>query len=219
MKKIISTFFCFLIINGTFAQTKDHRIGISLGGGSQKYHGDLGNGFTLRNRVWRGSVALNLNYYVSKSFDFGLHYSIGDFGYCQPHDMTLLVVAQEDQCGGCIDRVGLGNLSSRMYMGGVLAKYKFNNGYILRENSRIKPFIYSGVSINTLIDRMKMNCVQEGNYFTVNAGLGVRFYLTDKVNLGYNMNFGNFVSDELDFISLGKSDMFIQNTFSLGIDL
>jgi hypothetical protein len=219
MKRFLVTCICLLSISCTFSQTKENKIGITIGGGSQKYSGDLGNGFTLRNRVWRGSVALNVNYYLTKSFDIGLHYSIGDFGYCQPHDMTVIAVVDEDQCDGCVDRIGLGNLSSRMYMGGVLVKYKFNNGYLLNENCRIKPYIYSGLSINTLDDRMKMKCVSEGNYLSINSGVGVRLYLNNRVNIGYNMNFGYFASDELDFLSSGNNDMFLQNTFSLGIDL
>jgi OmpA-OmpF porin, OOP family len=219
MKKRSMLTVCLLAGFGCIAQSQEHRIGITVGGGSQKYNGDLGNGFQLKNEVWRGSVAVNANYYLNPSFDVGLNGSIGDFGFCQPHDMADKEAALEDRCPGCLARVGLGNLSSRMYMGGALLKYKFSNGYLLREDFRIRPYVYAGVSVNYLQDKMRMNCIVEGNYLVVNSGIGARYYLNERFNVGYNLNIGYFTSDGLDFISRGRSDLFLQNTVFVGIDL
>lgn len=202
-----------------FAQTNQNRVGVTFGGGSQKYSGDLGNGFTLKNEVWRGGVALNINVYLNPSLDISGYGSIGDFGYCQPHDKKDMIVPEEDRCDACLGRLGLGNLSSRMYVTGVQLRYKFNNGYLLREELRIKPYVYMGVAVNKLTDRMKMNCVETGNYLTVNSGIGVRYYVSERLNIGYNLNVGYFTSDKLDFLSRGASDMYLQNTVFLGVDL
>lgn len=202
-----------------FTQTNQNRVGITIGGGSQKYSGDLGNGFTLKNEVWRGGVALNINVYLNPSLEISGYGSIGDFGYCQPDDKKNMVVAEGDRCDGCLDRLGLGNLSSRMYVSGVQLRYKFNNGYLLREELRIKPYVYMGVAVNKLTDRMKMNCVDAGNYLTINSGIGVRYYVSERLNIGYNLNVGYFTSDKLDFLSRGASDMYLQNTVFVGVDL
>lgn len=219
MKKALLTAFAFTLALSALAQTSQNRLGVTLGGGSQKYRGDLGNGFKIKNEVWRGGVSGNVNYYLTPSFDAGLNGSIGDFGFCQPHDMANKEVALEDRCPGCLARVGLGNLSSRMYMGGVQLKYKFANGYLLREDFRIRPYVYAGFSVNKLVDRMGMDCIVEGNYATLNSGIGARFYVTERLNVGYNLNIGYFVSDGLDFISRNESDLFLQNNVFLGIDL
>ncbi|HLP56984.1 MAG TPA: outer membrane beta-barrel protein [Fluviicola sp.] len=206
------------IAGSSFAQTSQHRVGITFGGGSQKYSGDLGNGFTLKNEVWRGGVALNVNVYLNPSFDISGYGTIGDLGYCQPHDKRDMIVPEEDRCPACLT-LGLGNLSSRMYVTGVQLRYKFNNGYLLRENLRIKPYVYIGVAVNKLTDRMKMNCVEAGNYLTVNSGIGARYYVSERLNIGYNLNVGYFTSDKLDFLSRGASDLYLQNTVFVGVDL
>lgn len=157
--------------------------------------------------------------YLNRSFDVGINASVGDFGYCQPHDMANKAVALAHRCPGCLTRIGLGNLSSRMYIAGIQVRYKFSNGYLLKEDSRIQPFVYAGASVNGIDDRIKMNCVNEGSYLTLNGGAGARFYLTERMNIGYTMTVGYFTSDKLDNLTGGNKDMYLQNTFSLGIDL
>jgi len=219
MKKQLLAIGCLFLTFSALTQTSNNRIGITFGGGSQKYSGDLGNAFTVKNRVWRGGLGLTINSYLNKSFDIGVYSHIGDLGYCQPHDMVVKEVADEYKCDGCIDRVGLGNLSSRMYTIGATIKYKLNNDYILRESLRFKPYVYVGISMNKLADRMKMNCVNAGNYVSLNSGIGVRYYLNERLNVGYNLNLGYFMTDKMDFISLGKSDLYLQNSLVIGIDL
>lgn len=219
MKKTIIICLSLITAFTAISQSSTNKLGITFGGGSQKYRGDLGSGFTIKNTVWRGGVVLNTSYYVNKSFDAGIYGSIGDFGYCQPHDMVNKVVPEEDRCDGCVDRLGLGNLSSRMYVAGVSARYKFNNGYILAENAKIQPYVTVGVSVNKLTDRMKMNCVEAGNYMATQVGIGAKVYVSERVNIGYTMTVGAFASDKLDFLDRGTTDMYLQNNVYVGIDL
>lgn len=203
------------------AQSKSHKLGLSFGGGPQDYRGDLGNGFKVNSYdSWRGAVVLQAGYYLNPSFDAGLFGSLGDLGFCQTFDVSNLPVESEDQCPGCEGRVGLGNLSSRLAAAGLSLKYKFANGYLLKEHSRVQPYVYAGAAFNHLTDRMKMNCVKTGNYLSVNAGLGVRFKITERINIGYNMGIGYFTQDDMDFMSHGGSnDYYMQNALLLGIDL
>ena len=112
------------------------------------------------------------------------------------------------------------NVSCRLYSAGLMVKYKFANGCILKEDSRIRPYVYFGASAIQLVDNMKMNCVQAGNYTSLNAGVGVKYYLSDRLNIGYNMHFGNFTADHLDYkMKNGDNDRYLQQTLTVGVDL
>ncbi len=223
MKKIFLAV-CFLCAaSGAFAQSKTHKLGLTLGFGPQDYKGELGNGFGIsRYDVWRGAIAMHAAYYINRSFDAGMFGSIGDFGFCQPDDVTIEPVDDDDRCPGCVGRVGLGNLSGRITAAGFMLKYKFANGYLLKEKSRIQPYIFAGTAYNKITDPMKMNCVMTGDYLTINAGAGFKVYLTQRINVGYNVAFGYFNRDEVDFMAHDDSplnDSYMQNVISVGVDL
>lgn len=219
MKTNIFVLIFILIANTLLAQSKSNKLGINVGLGGQNYKGDLGNGFKFKNESWTGGAGINLAYYLNKSFDLGLSTFLGDLGYCQPPKIAASEVDISLRCTGCVDRVGLGNLNSRMISGGIFLRYKFNNNYLLKENAAFRPFVTLGAAMNNVTDRMKMNCVNPGNYMSVNAGLGVKYYISKSINLGYQMTYGYFTSDNIDFMSHGRNDQFLQNTLFAGIDL
>lgn len=157
MKKIACALGLILLTGCVIAQSNNHKLGITLGGGSQKYNGDLGNGFTFKNTVWYGVASLNVGYYLNKFFDCGIFVTIGDYGYCQPESKIKEEVSFNERCPGCIGRVGIGNLSSRLVTGGGLLKYKLANGYLFSENAMLKPYVYIGAAYNNITDNMKMN--------------------------------------------------------------
>ncbi|MES2590005.1 MAG: outer membrane beta-barrel protein [Bacteroidota bacterium] len=221
MKKnlfILCLCFCFCITEAN-TQSLKQNFNISLGGGFQHYKGDLGSSFLeVKDACWYGSVNLNLSVKLTKSFDAGIFLAKGDYGYCQPKEMRDQIVAEDLRCTGCKDRLGMGNLSSRMSSAGVLVKYKFANNYILKESSLFKPYLFVGIGYNKLVDIMKRDCVNEGNYISYNGGFGVTYDITNRINLSYNLNFGYFNSDKIDLINDGTNDAFMQNTFLLGFN-
>lgn len=218
MKNYLSGICLILLSIGLSAQTKNNKLGLTIGGGFQNYKGDLGSAFKFKNTTSYGAIGVNLGYYMNKSFDIGLFGTIGDYGFCQDIKIANTEIADEDRCGGC-NRVGLGNLNSRLTSGGILLKYKLNNGYLLKEDARLKPYIYFGTAYNNISDIMKMNCINPGNYFSINSGLGLKYYINERINVGYNLSLGYFTSDNLDFRSHHSNDMYMQNTLTLGIDL
>ena len=220
MKNYLCTLALVLFTMASIAQSKEHRFGITLGAGSQKYQGDLGNGFTLKNNCWYGTYASSASYYLCKHIDATVLLTAGSYGFSQPDDIKMKEVLADDQCPGCIGRKGIGNVSCRLYSAGLMVKYKFANGCILKEDSRIRPYVYFGASAIQLVDNMKMNCVQAGNYTSLNAGVGVKYYLSDRLNIGYNMHFGNFTADHLDYkMKNGDNDRYLQQTLTVGVDL
>lgn len=219
MKKIILSFSIALLCVGVNAQSKDHKLGFTEGYGFQNYKGDLGNSFHFGNTSTYGALTGNLSYYLNRSFDAGVFGSVGDYGYCQDKTTANKAVDSDLRCPGC-NRLGLGNLNSRLFAGGAQVKYKLANGYILPDDSKLKPYIYGGAAINKITDIMEMNCVRPGTYRSWNAGVGFKYYVNERVNVGYNIALGYFTSDRLDFMAHGGSnDMYMQNTVTIGFDL
>jgi len=218
MKKLTFLLLLFVAANSLSAQSSTKRFGIYIGGGSQKYRGDLGNGFNFKQSTWRGGFSASVLYSLNKSFDFGPVAYIGDLGFCQSDATAQVEVPMEERCGGggCIGRVGLGNLSSRMVSGGFMVKYKLNNNYLLKEDFRIKPSIFIGATFNRIRDKMEMNCVNEGNYWSINAGAGLRYDLNKRINIGYQATLGYFTTDRIDYMIHNSKDMFLQNNILLG---
>jgi hypothetical protein len=217
-KKLFTIGFIFIFI-GTYAQTKNSKLGFSAGFGFQQYKGDLGSNFYSFDRCMYGVGTVAFDYYLNKSLDIGFFGTLGDYSYCQPRHLSDEFVPVELRCPGCVGRIGMGDFKSRMASGGMMIKYKLSNGYILREESMLRPYVYAGMAINHITDRMQAKCVNTGDYYSINAGLGFKYYVNEKVNIGYKLGVGYFTSDKVDIQSGGTNDMYLQNSLIIGIDL
>lgn len=218
----------------SIGQNKNHRIGIETGVHLTQYNGNLGNSFFKFKETAFGGGNLNVGLYLNKSFDATIGSSIGHFGYCQTEADKHRQVSIKQRCPGCIDRLGMGELRSMMISGNTSVKYKFANGYILKESSKLAPYIYAGVGINYLSDVMKRNCVNVGTHLTINTGAGVKYNITERFNIGYNLGLGCFVSKKVyytnaiannetdkdaDDIKMEKrKDLYMQHALSLGFN-
>jgi hypothetical protein len=179
------------------AQTKNNKFGFSAGGTIQHYNGNLGSSLFKFETTCFAGVTSNLGYYLNKSFDLNAIFSIGHFGYCCTEEDNTRVVALEYRCPGCVDKTGMGELRSLLTSGNLAIKYKFANGYILNENSKISPYIYAGAGINYLSDVMKKNCVNVGTHFTINGGIGFKYNLTERINFGYHLALACFMDKKV----------------------
>jgi OmpA-OmpF porin, OOP family len=197
MKNFLFIVLLLLGTLGTIAQTKNKQFGVSAGAYIQHYNGNLGNSFFQFNTACFGGGAVNIGIYLNKSFDANATFSIGDFGYCQTDADKTRIVSIEYRCPGCTDQLGMGQLRSRMVAGNVALTYKLANGYLLKETSKIAPYLYGGMGINRLTDNMGRNCVNVGNHFTLNAGAGIKYNFNERFNIGYNMAFGCFMTKKV----------------------
>lgn len=93
------------------------------------------------------------------------------------------------------------------------------NTPIDEDPSKIRPYIYLGTAFNKVVDRMQMDCVTPGNYSSINTGAGARYYITQRISIGYQLSLGYFTSDAVDRMVHGSNDMYMQNSLLLGIDL
>ena len=187
------------------AQTKTNKNNLTAGGGLEQYKGDLGNSFLDFQEEWYGFVKLAYGRYLNHSFDAQAFATIGEIGRCfdgvldAEHPVLMF--------------------RSRFTTTGLDLEYKFANGYLLKENSKIAPFVYAGAALNHHQDIWTNEPrVNEGFYTSINGGLGVSCQLIKNIQFVYNLELGYFTSDAIDFISKGSNDMYLQNTLMLGFN-
>lgn len=218
----------------SIGQNKNHKIGIEAGAYLQQYSGNLGSSFFKFKETAFAGTSLNAGLYLNRSFDVNLGGSIGHFGYCQTEEDKKRFVSIDQKCPGCIDKLGMGELRSQMISGNVVIKYKFANGYLLKENSKLAPYIYVGAGVNYLSDVMKRNCVNVGTHFAINGGAGVKYIINERFNIGYNLGLGCFVTkkvyytnaiennevekDEDDIKMEKRKDLYMQHAITVGFN-
>ncbi len=186
------------------AQTKDKKIGLTLGGGINQYNGDLGNGFFNFAKEKNCFAGIGINYYLSNNFDLGLLGTYGNYGYFTS------------------DAISKNNFLGRLGMVDLNLKYKFNNGYILKENALIAPYIYLGGGLGMMKavgkDSTSMTRINANNNLLVTGGAGFKVRLTDMLSLGYNLAVSRFNTDKSDFRIAGSKDWNMQHMVSLGLN-
>ncbi|HWY98959.1 MAG TPA: hypothetical protein VNY36_07740 [Bacteroidia bacterium] len=202
----------FAISFCSFAQTADNKNNISIGFGTQSYNGVLANTWFDFGYEWYGVLPISYSRYLNNSFDGTVSTTIGDFGHCQndPDDIQFWP-----------DGVKKLAMSSRLITGNVSIKYKFANGYLLKEDAKISPYVYAGVGINDVMnDQWTLGRVNAGIYYTLTGGAGVRYNFTEKFSFTYNIGFGMFNNDKMDYGDVNSphpmNPIYMQNTYTLG---
>jgi hypothetical protein len=224
----------FLCVVSVFGQNKKYKYGITAGGYVQHYNGNLGNSFFKFKTVWFCGVGGSFGMYLNKSFDFNAGIAVGDFGFCQTHSGDKRIVSAALRCPGCKGKLGMGDLRSRMVSGNIAIKYKLANGIFLSEKSKFCPYVYVGMGINHLSDVMKRDCINPGVHFTINGGAGMKYDISDRFSIGYNLAVGCFIgkkvyktspasgelaaTTEADMKMKRRPDMYMQNALFLGIN-
>ncbi len=212
MKQI--QYLCFIALLAvsfcSSAQSPDKKSNISIGGGTERYRGDLGNAWFKPHEEVYGLVCFSYGQYLTPSFDVNTGITFGDYGHCKDEDVSKYRA----------DGTEVLNMLCRLTSLSLTAKYKFANGYLLHENARIAPYIYLGAAINNVTDYWWANKerVNAGNYGSLNGGAGVRYNFCSKFTLTYNLGFGYFTSDNIDYRSVGTNDMYMQNILVIGMN-
>lgn len=234
MKKILLLIVVLISIQNGFAQTQKKKFNISGGGFIQHYNGNLGNSFFQFKTTCFAGTRGNLSRYLNKSFDASVGFAIGHFGYMVTQKDIERTANIKLRCPGCAEFKGMGELRSLLTSANVAITYKFANGYLLNADSKISPYIYAGAGINYLSDVMKRNCVNVGTNYSANFGAGIKYNITDRINIGYNLGMGCFLTkkvylvneigtnteqtapdaDEIKFEK--RKDLYMQNSLMIG---
>lgn len=170
------TLIAFLVISITgFAQSKEDKFAIGLDLKKTEYSGDFGNGLFNFNKFSYFSGGLSFQYYLSPSFDLGFSSTYGNYGYIKNE---------------------VDNFDGRKLQIGLFTHYKFANGYLLNDKSRLLPFISFGVGaasygINEMNDKsgiiagVSPNIDVDGVDLVLPVGLGLKYKITNNFAVQY----------------------------------
>ncbi|MVN75804.1 OmpA family protein [Hymenobacter sp. HMF4947] len=203
------------------AQTADRKWGVSGYATTLEYRGDLGNNyFTTRNATYGGG--LTLSHYLSKGIDINLSANQATLRY--PGESGTFTAGGSALTNG---RRFYANVSTF----GLGFKFKLNNGWALKEDAVIQPYIllqpgfayiYTDRYTGTYSGNQVLRSMNYGA-FDGQAALGLTFRVTDGFSLfaqaGQHVIFRD--DERLDGVSTGedgffnKRDQYLQ--FSAGV--
>lgn len=191
-----------LVVNHAFGQ------GMSLGiyATMSEYDGDLnGNQHHFyqfnTNRV---GAAISLQQYLNPSFNLVEKFSFNQLRY----------QSDDHQTGFDGDFYGLN----------VKFKYKFNNGYIFKEDAVIAPFLVAGGGVQYMFTEEyngpRTGPIADGEFAgNVAAGAGILFQLNERVGLEIGSTLNMPLNDTWDGYDNGYDDFYLQHNVGLVIKL
>lgn len=183
------------------AQTVDKHWALGLNVGVTKYTGDLGGNaltdFTHSEYIfgyWNGGLTLAT--YLNPSFDLGILADYGLYGtrYNAIKDFKLT-----------------------KFEGSLFAHYKFNNGYLLRKDCKISPFLSLGLGLASYgnIQGATNNGDRTGTDFIVPLGVGVKYQINDDIAIQYLYQYNITNRDNHDLVVAGGNDVFGEHLVSV----
>ncbi|WP_158607189.1 OmpA family protein [Pontibacter oryzae] len=192
---------CLLIASSDLmAQSSDQKTNLQIYGSALQYRGEVENQHFESNRLeWGGG--LNLNRYISPSFDGGLHLTYGS--------------TEANQNGNMFDaQMGTAMLALRLKM----------YGTILKEDAFIGPYLQiagGGAWAKTDVMRADGTTQQDDKFFTsaVKGGAGLRFRFSDAVSAFVESNYMLIGQDKIDGFDEGENDRFLMHNVGLGFNL
>ena len=177
MKYILCFFFLSILLSSEIRCqdiSSPWSIGVSVI--KSEYRGDLGyNLFDWKNSQYFGA-GLQIRNYVNSTFDVGVDLSISDHGYWEGSNNNFL---------------------SKQYQSSLQIIYKFNNGYILNEQSAFAPYLLAGAGYTFY----KSDPSRGSNDMLLNIPLAFGF----KVKLGRRVSL--FMQSTYNLTNSDKSDM------------
>ena len=160
------------------AQTVDNKFAIGVNLIKNEYNGDYGSAIWNFNQNYYGG-GLSLGYYLNPSFDLGLQGTLGSYGYKESIENRFW--------GG-------------KYDGSLYAHYKLNNGYILKADSKLSPFISLGLGFANYFvynDAYPWPTIITGKVdFVVPVGLGLKYQINKSIAIQYQYLY-NYTSSDI----------------------
>lgn len=172
-------------INSGFAQSSKNAWGIGIHPGMYSYYAirSTGDGF-FSGKEYGGGVELSINRYLSKMFDAGLETGFGRVRHALDTSAT-----SSDQ-------------RDNFFTANLAARFKFDNGKILKQDFVFAPFIKAGVGVNTY-GKFK----DWGLFFPVGVGINIRIPKTPIV-----------LTVQTSFNAGLRNDHFVHHSFGLQVN-
>lgn len=172
MKKIFTLLLVVSISVATFAQNETHKWAIGGGISATDFSGPITKSyFDFDN--YKGSGRVFVGRYLNPSFNAKLDFTFGKIWYptITAYPETVSDVYQ----------------LRHIYDAGLNIEYKFNNGYIFKEDAVIAPYIHTGFGFNSIVD------YDVNTYVPFGIGLNIRpsDWLTINLQSTYKLNIDN----------------------------
>lgn len=173
MKKrlLVAVAFCFISI-AVFAQNKKHQNSIGLQFGTKEYAGDVGYQF-YKFEDLQAAFGATYSRYINRSFDATFGFSYGQLSEFK---------------GNRNFRTNLGDFKLQ-------AKYKLNNGYILKEDAFFAPFVSLGIGNSFYsgdhVDRTVLK-------FGFPLGWGANLNFSERFSVSLSTVFTTMIDDKMD---------------------
>ena len=161
-------------ISLVYAQSFENKYTAGLYFVKNEYNGDYGSGIFDFKKMYP-AIGISLSKYISPSIDAGLQGSFGTYGYYNTSENMFR---------------GL------KYDGSLFVHYKFNNGYIFKEESKLSPFVSIGLGlaaygINPALDNsgsdksLSPTIVTKGTDIIIPLGVGLKYQFTNLFAVQY----------------------------------
>ncbi len=166
-------------IGSVSAQNQNGKMCVEANVGLREYLGDLGSSLFFQRKPTYQGGGINFGYQINPLFDAVANVSFGDVGFARKFDWRTEPAKYQSFRANTADFT-LG------------ARFRFNNGIIMSEESKVAPYVYAGFGgyyCHTTVRWGSQNDIN--NTLTdigtqVQGGLGVSFYLSDKIGLRWS---------------------------------
>ncbi len=198
LTKLVALIFLAL----SFYQAQAQRGAMGFHATVNEYDGDLNGNehhFYQFNNLKLGG-AFSLQQYINPSFNLMEKFSYNRMIYNNP-DRTV-------------------GMAAEMFALNLKLRYKFNNGYIFKEDAAIAPFLMGGIGvtrINSNVDTELSDAIISDKLFKANValGVGILFQLTDRVGVEFANTINAPLYDGWDGVTIGNNDLYLQHSAGL----
>ncbi|HIP37022.1 MAG TPA: OmpA family protein [Crocinitomix sp.] len=178
-KRLLNTaLFSVLLASSVNAQNKVNNMSIGMQFGTIEYSGEYAKEIFSFAPGIHPSFGFNVSKYLTPSFDIRGNFRIG-------------TIDGSDATGG---------FKTSMFDVNVLLDYKFNNGYILKEDAFFAPYVFLGIgdAVTWLTPNSTLIKEEPLAYFNIPMGLGFKFNLSPSMYLSLETHYNYAISDRLD---------------------
>lgn len=197
MKKIYLIVFLFITVAAT-AQNRKHPWGVGVDLNIREYNGDLGDGF-LKFNDFRGAWGVRVAHYVNPLIDAGFNFNYGRFNY---------------ETGDTVYRP----IRSFMLNANLNVNIKFNNGFILPENSKIAPYLTAGIGMMG-INNYNNDSFGRQVFANIPLGAGVRLNLSPNFSIYVQSTYNLAMNDKFDAFATGGNDAILNHSVGFMLNL
>lgn len=194
----------FLMLLWYHGQGQSGAIGLHVT--ASEYDGDLnGNEHDFYNfKDQKLGGAVSFQQYLNPSFNLVEKISFNQVRY-----------QDEDQTQG---------VNANFWVVNLKLKYKFNNGYILKETAAVAPFLVAGIGGTKIDSKQYTNTADatiSDNELKANvaAGVGILFQFNDRFGLEVANTINAPLYDGWDGVSKGGNDLYLQHSAGLVLNL